>query len=215
MKRLLLLAAALFTGHALLAQGVEYERRLGLLETLPVKANSIVFLGNSITEEGEWAELFDNRHVLNRGISGDRTEWMLRRLDPIIAGHPKRLFLLIGTNDLAAGIAPEQVAENVARIVDRFREESRWTKIFVQSVLPVNGKEFGFFRDHYARAADIPRLNELLRTLCEERNVVFIDLYTPFCDEEGHLDSTCTNDGLHITGAGYLRWRDLLKPYVK
>lgn len=215
MKRLLLLAAALLTSYAALAQGGYYEQRRSLFDALPVKANDIVFLGNSITDGGEWAELFDNRHVRNRGISGDRTDWMLRRIDTLVAGHPKRLFLMIGINDLADGFTVEQVADNVARILDRFREGSRWTKLFVQSVLPVNGRDFDAFRNHYARAADIPRLNELLRALCEERGIVFIDLYTSFCDEEGHLDATCTNDGLHLTGTGYLRWRDLLKSYVK
>lgn len=71
------------------------------------------FLGNSITDGGEWAELFNNRHVKNRGISADRSGWLLDRLDPIINGHPKKLFLMIGTNDLAVGIAPEEVAANV------------------------------------------------------------------------------------------------------
>ena len=89
---------------------------------------------NSITDGGEWAELFNNRHVKNRGISADRSGWLLDRLDPIINGHPKKLFLMIGTNDLAVGIAPEEVAANVEKLLDRFAEESPWTKIYVQSI---------------------------------------------------------------------------------
>ena len=63
---------------------------------LPLHSSDIVFLGNSITDGCEWAELFENRHVKNRGISGDRSGWLLERLDSIIAAHPKKLFLMIG-----------------------------------------------------------------------------------------------------------------------
>ena len=49
-----------------------------------------MFLGNSITDGCEWAgSCSNNRHVKNRGISGDRSGWLLDRLDPIVRGHPK------------------------------------------------------------------------------------------------------------------------------
>ena len=54
---------------------------------LPLHSSDIVFLGNSITDGCEWAELFENRHVKNRGISGDRSGWLLERLDSIIAAR--------------------------------------------------------------------------------------------------------------------------------
>ena len=47
-----------------------YQRWRSLFEVLPVYSSDIVFLGNSITDGCEWAELFNNRHVKNRGISG-------------------------------------------------------------------------------------------------------------------------------------------------
>ena len=95
MKRLLLLTLLLLGAGRVLAQGEYYDQRRSLFEVLPIRSSDIVFLGNSITDGGEWAELFDNRHVRNRGISGDQTGWMLGRLDPILAGHPKRLFLML------------------------------------------------------------------------------------------------------------------------
>ena len=60
--------------------------------------------------------MFNNRHIKNRGISADRSGWLLDRLDPIVNGHPKKLFLMIGTNDLAAGVSPEEVAANWQKI---------------------------------------------------------------------------------------------------
>ena len=88
MKRLLLLTAALLLSGAALAQeGYERQRR-DLFDVLPVRSNDIIFLGDGLTDGCEWAELFDNRHIKNRGIRGDRSEWLLERLRTLIPGHP-------------------------------------------------------------------------------------------------------------------------------
>lgn len=34
-------------------------------------------------------------------------------------------------------------------------------------------------------------------------------------DHEGRLDKRYTNDGLHLTGEGYVVWRDAIKQHVK
>ena len=156
MKRILLsLAAALCMCASAAAQTVA-----------PFKdGDRAVFLGNSITDGGEWAELFNNRHVKNRGISADRSGWLLDRLDPIINGHPKKLFLMIGTNDLAVGITPEEVAANVEKLLDRFAEESPWTKIYVQSILPVNGVDTKAKpKNHWKKGAEIIETNTVSYT---------------------------------------------------
>ena len=96
MKRILILAAALFTACTAFAQSEYNLQRRSLFEVLPVYSSDIVFLGNSITDGCEWAELFNNRHVKNRGISGDRSGWLLdlKRLivSPFCSNLSKNLF---------------------------------------------------------------------------------------------------------------------------
>ena len=215
MKRLLILAAALLLTGAAFAQGEYHFQRRSLFDVLPLHSSDIVFLGNSITDGCEWAELFENRHVKNRGISGDRSGWLLERLDSIIAAHPKKLFLMIGTNDLAAGISPDEIVRNVARLIDRFQTESKWTKIYVQSILPVNGVDFSKFRNHYEHAHLIVPTNKRLEALCDEKGVQYLDVWGALADYEGKLDKRYTNDGLHLMGPGYLVWRDAIKIHVK
>ncbi len=215
MKRLLLMAAALLVAGAAFAQGEYYYQRKSLFDVLPLHSSDIVFLGNSITDGCEWAELFENRHVKNRGISADRSSWLLGRLDSIIAAHPKKLFLMIGTNDLAAGVSPEEIVANVAQLIDRFQTESKWTKIYVQSILPVNGKEFTNYRNHYEHADLIVPTNKRLEALCDEKGVTYLDVWGALADHEGKLDRRYTNDGLHLMGPGYLVWRDAIKIHVK
>ena len=215
MKKIVLLAAALLLAAASFAQSEYNYQKRSLFEQLPIRGNDIVFLGNSITDGGEWAELFNNRHVKNRGISADRSGWLLDRLDPIINGHPKKLFLMIGTNDLAVGIAPEEVAANVEKLLDRFAEESPWTKIYVQSILPVNGESFAKFRNHYEHGRQIVPLNKRLEALCDEKEVTYLDVWGALADHEGRLDKRYTNDGLHLMGEGYLAWKTVIEKFVR
>jgi len=217
MKRILILAAALFTVCTAFAQSEYNLQRRSLFEVLPVYSSDIVFLGNSITDGCEWAELFNNRHVKNRGISGDRSGWLLDRLDPIVGGHPKKLFLMIGVNDLAAGVSPDEIVANVARLIDRFQSESRWTKIYVQSILPVNGVDTKAKpKNHWKKGAEIIETNKLLETLCEGRkNVMYVDVYSALVDEKGMLDKQYTNDGLHLMGEGYLAWKTVIEKFVR
>ncbi len=187
MKKAILFAAALFVAVASFAQNEYNYQKRSLFEQLPIRGNDIVFLGNSITDGCEWAELFNNRHIKNRGISADRSGWLLDRLDPIVNGHPKKLFLMIGTNDLAAGVSPEEVAANIGKLLDRFAEESPWTKIYVQSILPVNGVDTkAKAKNHWKKGAEIIEANKLIEALCEGRkNVLYIDVYSALVDQNG------------------------------
>lgn len=54
----------------------------------------LFFLGNSITNGCEWAELFQNKNVKNRGISGDICMGVYDRLDPIVKGKPAKIFFI-------------------------------------------------------------------------------------------------------------------------
>ena len=139
MKKTILTALLLFAAAAVFAQSEYNFQRRSLFEKLPVTSKDIVFLGNSITDGGEWNELLANPRVKNRGISGDRSSWMLDRLDPIVGGQPRKLFLLIGTNDLAAGTPAAEVVANVRKIVERFQSEPPGTfdAILMEIMMPV------------------------------------------------------------------------------
>ncbi len=218
MKKILILSLALIVSGASHAQQRNYStfyyQRASLFEALPASASDIVFLGNSITNGGEWCELFGDARVKNRGISGDISQGVYDRLDPIVAGRPAKIFLMIGVNDIARGLSPDTIAANIRRIVLKIKSKSPRTKIYLQSVLPVNDA-FGMFRDHTLRGAEIVRVNNLLVKLAAETGTLYIDLHTPFSDADGKLKPEYTNDGLHLLGPGYILWRDTVAPYVK
>lgn len=192
-----------------------YYQRATLFEVLPVDSKDIIFLGNSITDGSEWSELFGRPRILNRGISGDTSEGVLDRMDAILGGHPSKIFIMIGTNDLARGISVDTVVENIAAIIDRTAAESPSTMFYVQSILPVSA-HFGMFGGHTAKGKEIREANSRLKALAAEKGVVYIDLHTLFTDPEtGDLNLKYSNDGLHLKGEGYLLWRDTVAPYLK
>jgi len=192
-----------------------YHQRKTLFEQLPNTKGEIIFLGNSITDGGEWIELLNNKKVRNRGISGDITDGVLYRLDEVIESQPKIVFLLIGINDLARGIKSDTIVSHVQKIALRIKEQSPHTKVYIQSILPVN-QVFKKFSGHCSKTDEIISINNALEVWCEGHTSHYLDLFSHFKNEEDNLMSTeYTNDGLHLTGAGYLLWADIIKPYIK
>lgn len=130
-------------------------------------------------------------------------------------GKPAKIFLLIGTNDFARGKSVEEIAKNVEKIVERVKRESPATKLYVQSVFPVNPK-FNKFSGHMDRKKSIPVLNAKIKAVAARHGVTYIDVYkalvTPSTDV---MNPEYTNDGLHLLGKGYLKWVEVLKPYLK
>lgn len=191
-----------------------YYQRATLFEELPVTSSDIIFLGNSITNGGEWAELFDNPNVKNRGISGDVCMGVYDRLDAILKGSPAKIFLLIGINDVDRGASADTIVERIGMIVDKIRKDSPATKIYLQSVLPVSD-HYKMFNGHTSRWEVVPEINKGLVRLADDRGVKYIDLYSHFIDNTtGKMNIEYTNDGLHLLGKGYKKWVGIVKPYV-
>lgn len=191
-----------------------YYQRASLFEVLPVDSDDILFVGNSITDGGEWCELFQNPNVKNRGISGDTTQGVYDRLDALLKGTPAQIFLLIGINNVPRGESADSIAAGIRRIVQRIRQESPATEVLVQSVLPVT-PQYGKFDGHTSRWQLVPEINRKVRRLAQEEKVTYIDLFSHFADAEGKMKPEYTNDGLHLKGNGYLLWKEVVQPFLK
>ena len=182
-----------------------YYQRATLFEELPVTSSDIIFLGNSITNGAEWAELFKNKHVKNR---------VYDRLDAILKGKPAKIFLLIGINDVSRGTPADTIVSRIEMIVRKIKADSPKTKLYLQSVLPVTD-HYNMFKGHTSRWQVIPEINKGLVGLAEKEGATYIDLYSHFIDKQtGKMNTTYTNDGLHLLGKGYLKWVEIVKPYI-
>lgn len=107
-----------------------YMQRASLFSKLTITPKDIVFIGNSITNGAEWSELFPQKRVKNRGISGDTSEEVYDRLEAIVKDKPAKIFILIGINDISRGIEVETIVQNMKQIVEKIQNESPKTKIY-------------------------------------------------------------------------------------
>lgn len=208
---LLLIGAPLSAQNS--SRSTYWYQKQTLFESLPTSPEDIVMLGNSITDGGEWAEILDNVHVKNRGISGDTTDGVLQRLSSITDGRPAKLFLMIGINDFAQGISGDSIARNIEQIICRIKAESPETEVYVQSILPISD-EITLFPGHKAHLSQVAPTNAMIRAICERQGVTYVDLYSSFVTSDGKLDLRYSNDGLHLLGEGYKLWGSIIKPLI-
>lgn len=219
MKRLFLITILALSSLTIWAQDKPYNdynaRRRDQFKVLSTSPKDIIFLGNSITDGGEWGELLGDRHVKNRGISGDRVEWMFDRIDVIINGQPKKIFLMIGINDLIAGRTPQQVSDDIARIAEMVIAGSPRTQLYIQSTLPMNCDDFAAQAKRKGINDKVKAVNDAVRQMCDAKGITYIDLHPYLRDAKGNLSTRYSTDGLHLTGEGYMIWRDAIKKYAK
>lgn len=187
-----------------------YVKRMKYFETLPPQKNPIVFLGNSITEVGQWQDVTGLKNVINRGISGDNSYGVFYRLDPVLAQHPSKIFLLIGVNDIKRGTPIEDIARNYERIILKVKQQSPKTKLYLQSVLPVTELILASIYDNI-RNPRIIALNELMKALAVKHNLPYVDIFNQLKDENGQLVRSLTTDGLHLQPEAYVIWANYLK----
>ena len=186
-----------------------WDLRVQQFRNYPDSKKDIIFLGNSITAGVDWNELLQNVNVRNRGISGDITFGLLNRLDEVTKGKPARIFILIGINDISRNIPDSVILMNYQRMIDRIQLESPSTKIFLQTILPVNN-DFPV-KAQFNKDEHILYVNQELKKLAEKEKVKLIDLYKEFLGADNKLDKKYTYDGLHLNAEGYKHWAEILK----
>ncbi len=186
--------------------GSTQRGRRSQFEALPPVADSVVFLGDSITEQGIWAEWFPELQTLNRGVGGDPIGGVLTRLDSAIH-EPRAISLLIGTNDLhGAGksTAIADIAAQMRELVDEIRRRAPSAPLFINSVLPRST----LFRDR------LRSLNEDYQRIAADAASTYIDVWPALAGPDGAIRPEFTTDGLHLRGAGYRAWTDILRPHL-
>ncbi|MBC7935049.1 MAG: sialate O-acetylesterase [Rhizobacter sp.] len=222
MKGLKIIAGLLLFAAAVSAQPVKwdstyrpsiYAQKVANFKSYANNETDIIFLGNSITDYTDWNELLQLPEARNRGISGDITFGILERLNEVTEGKPAKIFILIGINDIARNIPDSVILDNYKRLIAGIKSSSPKTKIYFNSLLPVN-KTFPD-KAHFNKDEHIATVNEGLKKLCARENITFIDIHPRFLDAEKKLKETYTYDGLHLNAEGYRLWASILKPYVK
>ncbi len=166
----------------------------------------IVFLGDSITAYIDWHEFFPGINLLNRGIEGDTWVGVLNRIDEIILRQPKKIVLMVGTNEIANGIMSEQIINNAIEVIYRIQTELPDTQIILCDVLPSPKLDCSIVKDVDLGYSIIANTNNNIL------NLKLIDLYL---NSDGSVNEGLFSlDKIHLNGKGYLIWIDKLKTII-
>ena len=184
-----------------------YQQRVAYFRKMPHVKNEVVFLGNSITERGEWQEILAGYKypVVNRGVGGDNSFGILARMDEVLTARPKAIFLMDGINDLFRGLPYEVSIHNYRRIIRKIKQESPKTKIYIESALPIN-ESMTTAAYTKGRNIRVPVLNERIKQLAKEENITYIHIVPLFADEQGNLRKDISPDGVHLKASAYIDW---------
>jgi len=176
--------------------------------------SGIVFIGNSLIEAFQLHEFFPGLDIKNRGITGDRIGidkdgGILKRLNlSCYRLNPKKIFLMIGINDIGDRRRPvNELYSGYREIVKNIYDSLPSVSLFIHSILPTSGV--------YSRLnPTIDSFNELLISMVDslenDYNILYIDLHSLFSDEEGKLRRELTIEGLHLKDATYQIWADAI-----
>lgn len=189
----------------------------------------VVFLGDSITHgfhgEGQraWQKYWAPLRAANFGISGDRTEHVLWRLE---AGNlhglrPKVIVLMVGTNNAGQQGQPqrelggqiyrctaEQTAQGIGAILAKLKELCPQAKILLLAIFPRGEKWTDAVRQQNERT------NALLKGYADGQAVFYLDINAKFLTPRGVLSREIMPDLLHPSAKGYEIWSAEILPVV-
>lgn len=187
------------------------------MENANFSTGEIVFIGDSITDLYHLDDYYDlDYKVYNRGIGGDTSSGLLRRLDvSLYQLKPKAVVLMIGINDINGKIS-QGLVERYEKIVKEIKANLPDTYLYCMSILPMNDKVEEYSTVDYKKSNEVViETNEEIKRIANEYDLVtYVDLFSLVNTSEG-LNKDYSDDGLHLNHNGFVVWTNLLKPYLE
>lgn len=183
----------------------------------------LLFIGDSITDfwrnrgRAVWDKNWAPLHAADIGISGDRTQHVLWRIEngELDGLAPKAIVLMIGTNNLGYepdGVTlrntPAEAAAGVKAIVAELRHRLPDAKILLLGVFPRAHDANDPFR------ARVKEVNAGIAGLDDGEHVHYLDIGARFLTPDGTLEKEIMPDFLHPSLKGYEIWADAIRDQV-
>ena len=160
--------------------------------------------------------------VHTSGICGELTgEMVLRFRRDVLEHRPGYVPILGGTNDLGWNASPAEIMRNLVKMYEQtFAAGGLPIPVTVPSIRIEDGQGSRegqeWVSGHLARRG---QLNQLIRDYAAAKHVACVDLFSATADSNsGQLAQIYSNDGLHLTTAGYRLFAEqvalVLKPLL-
>lgn len=174
----------------------------------------LIYIGDSIVQRFEtdgrqvWNKYYAPRHAVNLGISGDRTQHVLWRLQHgnIEGISPKLAIVMIGQNNGPDNSA-EEIADGVKAVVDTLRAKLPETKILLLGIT---------FRGEKPNEEQVKlaKTNEILAKMDDQKHVFYMNINKIFLADDGSIPASLMPDHEHPNAEGCRLWAETIEPKV-
>ena len=174
----------------------------------------LIYIGDSIVQRfdgagrGTWDHYYAPRNALNLGISGDRTQHVIWRLDHgnIDGISPKLTIIMIGQNNGGHNTSTE-IAEGVTKVVKRVRTKLPDSKILLLAIFQRREKPT-------PERAVLAEANEIISKLANSSSIAYIDINSVFVRPDGTIPSSLMPDFEHPNELGFKLWAEAIETKV-
>ncbi len=180
----------------------------------------LVFIGDSITDfwtnrgKAVWDKYYGQYKTLNLGISADRTEHVLWRLDhgEIDGYQPKLFVVMIGTNNTGhrplEQESPEDTVAGIKAILDRLGERAPNSKVLLMAIFPRGATSQD---GHRVRNE---KVNAAIEKFADNKRVFWMNINDKLTESDGTVSKEIMPDLLHPNAKGYEIWAEAINPFV-
>ena len=173
----------------------------------------LIYIGDSIVQRYEgvgkpvWDHYYAPRNALNLGISGDRTQHVIWRLDHgnIDGLNSKLAIVMIGQNNGGHNTASE-IAEGVTEVVKRIRSKLPNTKILLLGIFQRREKPT-------PERAVLAEANNIISKLADS-SVIYMDINSVYVQPDGTIPASLMPDFEHPSELGFKRWAEAIEAKV-
>jgi lysophospholipase L1-like esterase len=174
----------------------------------------LIYVGDSIVEGYEtqgkdiWDRYYAPRHALNLGISGDRTEHVLWRLDHgnLDGLAPTLAIVMIGQNNGGRNTA-EEIGAGVTAVVQQIRAKLPTTKILLLAIFPRRAKPT-------QERTVLAKASRIAAQLADNHTIFYLDINQIFLRPDGSIPAELMPDFEHPSAKGYRLWAEAIEPTV-
>lgn len=173
------------------------DAQLKHLKNNPISSDSIVFLGDSLINLGDWNVLLKKNTIVNLGINGLTIPGLINSnfLEFLSPFH--QIYILIGINDFWNHSDVSTIINHHSRLIKLLRKKGLKNIHFI-ALLPVDHKFLN------TKETKIDKYNQYLKKSCKENKFEFIDVSKKLsAPKTKKLKDEYTYDGIHLTGEGY------------
>ena len=173
----------------------------------------LIYIGDSIVQRYEgvgkhvWDHYYASRNALNLGISGDRTQHVIWRLDHgnIEGINPKLAIVMIGQNNGGHNTASE-IAEGVTEVVKIIRTKLPKTKILLLGIFQRREKPT-------PERAVLAEANNIISKLANS-SISYMDINSVYVQPDGTIPASLMPDYEHPSELGFKRWAEAIEAKV-